>query len=248
MRSADQDRERIRLCLSSLNYPPFFGGAALRFSRYLPGLAARGVDSRVFACLPLQHEGDPDLSRGHSASETGSLLPPAPVEGTPVHRVVLKSPRMRGQLGVYARRLRAFCLEGANRPDVVHVLNLHKSDVPTLRALRAAGIPVVYSLTLIGKHSRNPIRRFYQDTLLRFPYRYIDAVVTSTDVMRDWLRSYGVTNRVEVIPNGVDLRRFRPRDESDESAAAIRSALGIGADERVVLTDRNIVAKVFKLK
>ncbi len=88
--------ERIQLCLSSLNYPPFFGGAALRFSRYLPGLAARGVDGRVFTCLPLSHEGDPSLTEGYAASEAGRLLPSECIDGTPVHRVVLKSPRMRG--------------------------------------------------------------------------------------------------------------------------------------------------------
>jgi hypothetical protein len=226
--------ERIQLCLSSLNYPPFFGGAALRFARYLPGLAARGIDTRVFACLPLVRPGESFSGGEPPPGEPGTLLPADPVNGTPVHRLVLKSPRMRGQLGLYARRLRAFCLDGSRRPDVVHILNLHKSDLPTLRALRAAGIPVVYSLTLIGRHSTNPIRRFYQDTLLRFPYRFVDAVVTSTDVMRDWLRSYGVTQRIEVIPNGVDLNRFQPARAAE--GASVRAALGIGPGERVVLT------------
>jgi glycosyltransferase involved in cell wall biosynthesis len=52
--------------------------------------------------------------------------------------------------------------------------------------------------------------------------------------MRDQLLDLGVTVRIECIPNGVDLGRFRPAVDGEERKA-IRSALGI-ADHHTVIT------------
>ncbi len=42
----------LQLCLASMNYAPYFGGAAIRFSRYMPEFHKRGVDTTVLSSMP----------------------------------------------------------------------------------------------------------------------------------------------------------------------------------------------------
>jgi len=67
-------------------------------------------------------------------------------------------------------------------------------------------------------------------------------VVVLSDYTRDKLcRTHGLSNRsISVLPGGVDLDRFQPvRDK-----AAVRRALGVPAEAIVLLTVRNLVARM----
>ncbi len=83
---------------------------------------------------------------------------------------------------------------------------------------------------------RNPTHpfTFFRD-LIRYRSRIHRAVVALSESEADTLRQvYGkVTPRIEVIPNGVDLQRFRP-PTPDERAAA-RATFHLDAEDRVVL-------------
>ncbi|MBI1850499.1 MAG: glycosyltransferase family 4 protein [Planctomycetes bacterium] len=69
-------------------------------------------------------------------------------------------------------------------------------------------------------------------------------VAVSRRVQEDLARDFGVpVTAVRVIPNGVDVQRFRP-DPTGRVGAAVRRDLGIGDDEVVAL----FVAHQFRLK
>lgn len=65
-------------------------------------------------------------------------------------------------------------------------------------------------------------------------FPHLDAVVCVSDFVRDSVRDeLGVDeSKLSVIPNGVDTELFRP---DGAIGARVRSALGIGSDERVLL-------------
>jgi glycosyltransferase involved in cell wall biosynthesis len=71
---------------------------------------------------------------------------------------------------------------------------------------------------------------------LRFAFRWADDVVTGTESLADhYSKTYGIPRkRVKVLPNEIDLQRFRP--PSAEERAQAREELGIEEGERLVLS------------
>lgn len=116
------------------------------------------------------------------------------------------------------------------RPDVVHVLTATVAMIPWLQRIRAARVPVVYSATLM----ENPVLGAVRSRLQRLPAKYNDCVVANSTTMRDALLREGHKGRIEVIPNGVSLTRFRPADGPEEKAA-LRRQLKLPPDSEVLL-------------
>lgn len=125
----------------------------------------------------------------------------------------------------------------AIRPDVIHIhspFNLGRAGYRTGRRL---GIPVVFTyhtmynmyahyVPLFGKN----VSRVVEDMAFRVA-RSVDAVVTPSGVLADYLRSHGVSSPVIPIPNGVNVREFQSGDPS-----FLKSSLGIAGNTPVVLT------------
>ena len=65
---------------------------------------------------------------------------------------------------------------------------------------------------------------------IRLFYRPFKIVTTPTQVIRSLLEHHGVRN-VVVVPNGIDLDRFKP----GKGGAAVRKRLGVKAGEKMVL-------------
>ena len=83
---------------------------------------------------------------------------------------------------------------------------------------------------------RNPVHVFiYLRDLIRYRGRTHRAVVCLSETDAADLRTtYGpVRPRIEVIPNGVDLERFRPPTPEERKAA--RTELKLGSEERVAV-------------
>jgi glycosyltransferase involved in cell wall biosynthesis len=96
-------------------------------------------------------------------------------------------------------------------------------------------IPTVFTYTLAKKLSSNPVKRVLQRRYWRLPFQVVDCVVVSSSVVREIVRGFGVTGRIEIIPNGVDTHRFRPAVNSAERQK-IRQALGIGEEAPIIIT------------
>jgi len=129
------------------------------------------------------------------------------------------------------------------RPAVLHAASNHLQAQIALAVGRPAGIPVVYE-----------VRGFLEETwtshlpsdeaVAQQADRYrlnraaetrailaADAVVTLSETMRDEIVSRGCSaDKIVVVPNAVDVDRFRPMPRSEELAAS----LGIAPGEQVV--------------
>lgn len=230
----------IGVCLATRYYYPFYSGAALRFRKYAPGLGQRGIRMNVFT-QRYSHELSslrgmlPDGAEfGANADSTdGSQreLNDA-IDGSQVHYAQL--PKLWHRFPSYSSQLARYCEERRDEIDVVQFLTLGKWGVPWLQQLRRLGIGTVYTWTLVGELSSNPWKRALQRLDRRFPFNLVDRIVVSSGVMKRYVEGLGVTTPIHVIPNGVDLQRFRPL-ERDESKTCLRRNLRLDPDAEVIL-------------
>jgi teichuronic acid biosynthesis glycosyltransferase TuaC len=120
------------------------------------------------------------------------------------------------------RPLKAFA------PDVVLSYWLYPDAYGALRAAQRAGLPLVAGARGSDLRVRDRISRALTRPVVRCAQRLL---VVSEDLGRVAVRDYGAAaDRVRAIPNGCDATIFHPGDR-----AAARAALGVGADEKVVL-------------
>ena len=62
-----------------------------------------------------------------------------------------------------------------------------------------------------------------------------DRVIAPTSKTENLLRQYGVETPIEVIPSGMELRRFYPENHSDEEITCTRIECGVPEGKRVLL-------------
>jgi teichuronic acid biosynthesis glycosyltransferase TuaC len=149
-------------------------------------------------------------------------------------------PRADGGMGVY-RALAGRIRDCTGSVDVVHVMyGGVMADVVT-RAVRDVPVLVSFCGTdLLGGKGRGAVhglaRRYGVVASRRAARRAQGVVVKSPNLLAALPRGVD-RSRVSIVPNGVDLRRFRPRDRAD-----CRAQLGWNPRRRHVLfpspTDR----------
>lgn len=192
-------------------FHPVFGGAGERFRRYAPGLRTRGVHLHVTTTyrdgLPGEHE----------------------VDGVPVERIPLNGAHL-SQLVVCALKRAS-----ADPPDVMQIMV--RVDRRMLFDLWRTKVPLNYTVTMVEapSHQRALIPHLKQRAYYKAANRFFDSVIASTSTMRRWLIDEGFTaERITVIPNGVDVKRFRPA-ASDDERRALREQLGLPPNALMVL-------------
>lgn len=205
---------RIQIVLNGLGT----GGAERSTAEMIPALERAGARVRV-ACLYARREGVEQQVRR---------------QGTPV--TVLEG-------GTLARK--AIELRGSLRrwaPDVVHTA-IFEADLVGRIAAAGAGLPVLTSL-VNDSYSRQRLRddrqqawkvnvtRFIEASsahILTAHFHAISGVVKSAAVERLWLPA----DRITVVPRSRTLDRLGVY--SPERRNRVRTALGLGLDQRVVL-------------
>ena len=228
--------KKIKLCFASPQFFPTYGGAQQRYLRYLPGLAAESLDVCVFAGTATEEK----VTRGDTTSEwskyrVGEMIPVELINGTPVHRLRLPERKGGYRRWVFNRGLNRFCSDPTTRPDVLHMLGtIRVGSIPFVKRYQRLGIPTLYSVTTASKTVRK--KRFFDRRLLKFRVLFstMDCVVANSPAVIDGLREMGVSTRLELIQNGVDLEKFHPA-RSPEQSRALRDSLGIGPDDRMIL-------------
>lgn len=134
-----------------------------------------------------------------------------------------------------ACELLRLCRRPNNRPDVVQLLTtLRPSIKPYLAKLQLLGIPIVYAHTSNVQWPSNPIKRFIRRIGFRGICHHIDCIVASSSAAKEVLRQIGVRNRIEIIPNGVDLQRFQ-QVKHEHERFALRASLGILDSAQVIV-------------
>lgn len=122
------------------------------------------------------------------------------------------------------------------RVDVVHVHGLSDALYGALIYCRLRSVPLVFEMTLIGADdpatalaTRQRLAR-----LRRAAYRACDAYVAMSAAFLPSYEAAGLpAARLHLIPQGVDVDRFRPRAPADR--AHVRAAAGIAPSDRVVV-------------
>jgi glycosyltransferase involved in cell wall biosynthesis len=183
------------------------------------------------------------LNQKWKAHPVGSMLPLETINGSPVFRLRLPSRKGPRRRWMFSQRLDSFCRDPATRPDVVQLLGtIRVGAVPWVKRLQGLGIPTLYSVTTASKIVRK--KRFFDTRLMKFRalFSAMDAVVTNSAAVGDALKEMGVSSRIEVIPNGVDIERFRPAP-SQEIRRSVRAELELGADAQLVIAIGAVMAR-----
>ncbi|HFD79109.1 MAG TPA: glycosyltransferase family 1 protein [Gammaproteobacteria bacterium] len=230
--------ESLNLCLAAPSFFPTYGGAQLRFLRYLPGLRARAIDTRIVTGTPTANEHtEAQHVEQWSGREVGAILESTTPDGTPVYRVRLPDEKGWKRVVLFNRTVVRYCNGPDFRADVLQlVTGLRPLTIPWIRYLRARGIAVAYAVTIAPKQGSSKVhKRLFREWSERLLYNQLDCIITNNSPLKDIVREMGITTRVEVIPNGVDLRRFH-RPEGDEERDITRRQLGLSKEDFLVTT------------
>lgn len=223
--------KNINLCLAAPSFYPTYGGAQLRFMRYLPGFRDRFIDTRIVTGTPTTKE---HTAGGHTdmwqQSRVGTILESQTPDGTPVHRVRLPETKGWRRSLLFNQTVARYCRTPERRTDVLQlVTGVRPLNIPWIRYLRERRVAVIYALTIAPKQKKSWKRHFklsYRSWLERTLYNQLDCIITNNSPLRDIVREMGITTPVEVIPNGVDMRRFQPASKDIEHFH-LRARLGV---------------------
>ena len=116
--------------------------------------------------------------------------------------------------------------------------NLRPEARPWIEKLKQRGVATLYSVSQFPSWPAKPHKRWFRGPGYRRVYNSFDALVTNSPAIKDFLQDIGVTTRVEYIPNGVNLERFRPADtpELEQARQQLRDKLGIAPGHKVIAT------------
>lgn len=226
--------QNLSLCLASPTFFPTHGGAQLRFLRYLPGLRTRGIHTEVLTGTPSSRRlGAAERDSGWYRLAVGEWLPREELHGSPVHRIRLPEQSDWYRSHVYHRALWRVCRQ--QRPQILQLIPpLDGGAIPWLLALRYLGIRLVYAHTLPLKTAAGTVKHHWQQRVRRGIYQCVDHVISNSPDGGEQLRELGVDTPFTVIPNGVDLVRFRPPAPGEK--ARLRRQLDLPLTQPVVVS------------
>lgn len=205
--------DRTEVCIVNPWFYPLLVGPGERFRRYAPLLSALGVDLSVFTA---RHDGLEQYER---------------IDTVRVRRVGSST---RPYRRVLLWRYLVSVVRGP-RPDIVQVISVDPGWWMPLVILRVMGVPTLLVLTMLGSEGGGRLRRVARKLYRRWLYSSFDRIVVSSATMSRALTDIGVAeSRLNVIPNGVDLERFRPHSSFAERERE-RSDLGFEPGDEVIL-------------
>lgn len=121
------------------------------------------------------------------------------------------------------------------QPDIIHVNTEFSTFLYARKIAKATKVPMVLTYHTdyedyvhyvhIPKLLGHPIVK----RAVRFVARRMEAVIAPTEKTRKILENYNVKKRIDVIPTGLDLDRYR-EETSPEELSALRKQYGIRSD------------------
>lgn len=194
---------------------------------YYPETSGAGLQCRslIRAC------GD----QAHFAVLTTALDPALPargeVDGVPVRRVHVNA-RSRVARWLTAPWLLLSALDLARDADIIHLHGFSEKSLLLVALALVLRKPVVVKLTSVGHD--DPVAMRAKGRLLFEGFRRADRFVAVSPRFRALYHEAGLPpERFQIIPNGVDLDRFRPASDGDRRA--LRRHLGLREDLPLVL-------------
>jgi glycosyltransferase involved in cell wall biosynthesis len=195
-------------------------GYATRTHGLLSGLRSGGWDIRGVTRLgfPYDMPGQDDL---------GEIPAVDVIDGVPYERLTTVPVReMKNPIQQYVSRYAAAVMDKARdeRPAIIHAASNHWNGLAAVTAANRLGVPSIYEvrgLWEVTRGSRDPV--WAQGGMYRFIAKMeasaaagATRVIAITHALKDELVERGVpAEKISVVPNGVNVERFRPlvRDE-----------------------------------
>lgn len=198
------------------DYLPHIGGAERQLATLAPALMDRGVKVSV-------------LTRGRKGSPSFECI-----GGVDVHRATLLPGKPLASLAYTAQTL---AILRRIKPDLMHVHGLFGTMTTGLAAKAMFGLPMITKL-LRGGPELGDIDRLRAKLLgqkrLRAIARQVEAFVAISPDLVQELETIGIDrSRCGLIPNGVDIERFKPAEA--EERAALRRSLDLPESAPVVV-------------
>ncbi|WP_114907938.1 glycosyltransferase family 4 protein [Ornithinimicrobium murale] len=232
---ADLDTRSV-LSVLGQSLPLRSGGYATRSHGILTSLAERGWQVTAVTRLGFPFD------QWWQADDERVPPPVDVVDGIPYHRLLTDGVRHypRVPLTPYVTQGAAGIvgLAREKRASLIHASSLYDVGMAGLTAARELGVPFVYEmrgLKQLLEGARLPLftgspRHHYLDLLEATVAREADALLVITHALGREMERMGVDpSRITVVPNGVDVDRFTPRERDQ------------GLAERLGLADKQVI-------
>ena len=225
-----QPRPRATLSILAQSLPIRSGGYATRSHGVLTGLAARGWDVAAVTRLGFPYD--------RWGLSTTRVVPPRDVvDGISYHRLLEDDARQYPQypLSSYVGRFtdRVVHHAVARRAELIHASSFHVNGLAGGAAATRLGLPFLYEmrgLEDLMKVSRDPSfvssdRHAFLTMLELAICHRADAVFVITEALRREMAGRGVPEqKMMVLPNGVHVEQFSPRERDRELEVGLRVA------------------------
>jgi glycosyltransferase involved in cell wall biosynthesis len=205
----------------------------LKVLQVLPALGEGGVE-----------RGTIDIARFLVAEGWGALVASAGGSGTAAleaagGKAVHMPLRTKNPLGIRANARRLEKLIRKEGVDVVHA----RSRAPAWSAYYAArrcGVPFVTTCHGVYSGSRYWLKRHYNAVMAKG-----DRVIAISDFVAEHLRErYGVkSDRLRVVPRGVDIRQFDPEGVAPDRLARLAERWQLDRDRQVIMLPGRVVRR-----
>ncbi|NUM25106.1 MAG: glycosyltransferase family 4 protein [Candidatus Buchananbacteria bacterium] len=212
----------MRVLIFSLAYLPFVGGAELAVKEITDRL--RDIE---FDMLTV------DLD--------GKQQPIQQIGNVKVHRV--GKGKLAKYLFPFAGFTQAVKMHQIQPYDAVWAIMANQSGLIALR-FKKKFPSVKYLLTLQEGDSLKRIwsRTFFMRPFYKKIYRTADHIQSISTFLEERALKYGYAGAKSVVPNGVDLEKFK-KEFSAEELAALRQQLNLSKDDKVIITTSRLVHK-----
>jgi glycosyltransferase involved in cell wall biosynthesis len=156
------------------------------------------------------------------------------VEGTPVHRIPLNNNSTHPAALLLNKFVRLLGQKKLQKPDLVHILKYDIRGAPAVFYTQfGLGLPCMHTATMLPMQRKPYSIKMQLSLYLQFAP--LNTIVTSSTVMTDAFTGFGISKKkFKIIPNGVDIERFKPVSDCDEKKS-IREQLGFKQDEKIIL-------------
>lgn len=206
----------MQLWIVTYNFPPVWAGPVERFIRYVPGFKSRGI-------------------KPHFVTRKADRIPEV-INGAEVHFIEgSENPARFDWCALW------FLLKQRRRVHIALFFQIYPISIPLILLLRLLGIKVVYVSTMArskrrdGGQMRGVFRQFMVDLLASWVLRSVNMSVSSTSYLKNELAELEVPERkLTIIPNGVDVQRFRPT-ETEAEKIQLRKELQLPENELIFL-------------